>query len=68
MDTYDGNNNLEREPLNYGGAARARLAATTVNVDGIEYALFAGGETLDTDAKTKVIDIYDPVSEKFLPV
>ena len=48
--------------------ARSYLAATTVKVDGIEYALFAGGEPWGATAGVDVIDIYNPVTGEFLPV
>jgi hypothetical protein len=49
----------------FTGPGRADLAATTITVDGNQYALFMGGET--ADGPSDAIDIYDCVSGNFLP-
>ena len=49
----------------FTGPGRRNLAATTITVDGNQYALFMGGET--ADGPSDAIDIYDCVSGNFLP-
>ena len=52
--------------LHFNGPPRSNLAATTVRVDGKEYALFAGGS--DDSNTYDTIDIYDCETEQFLPL
>jgi hypothetical protein len=52
--------------IQFNGPERSNLAATTIRVDGKEYALFAGGVELPTNYST--IDIYDCETEQFLPL
>ena len=52
--------------IQFNGPPRYRLAATTVKVDGKEYALFAGG--IDDSIRYDTIDIYDCETEQFLPL
>jgi hypothetical protein len=52
--------------IQFIGPPRYGLAATTVKVDGKEYALFAGGEHLSNTYDT--INIYDCETEQFLPL
>jgi hypothetical protein len=52
--------------IQFNGPPRSALAATTVKVDGKEYALFAGGQ--DGSIRYDTIDIYDCETEQFLPL
>ena len=52
--------------IQFNGPPRQNLAATTVKVDGKEYALFAGGQ--DASNKYDTIDIYDSETQEFLPL
>ena len=54
---FDGNTISLVTSGEYLSVARTNLAVTTINVNGVDYAVFGGGYTVDTFTDSTVVDV-----------